>query len=136
LAVDDFALKAACDSARATFPNDQVVIQAHNNPGFDIRVGPQDQAVCYIEVKGTLAPVPRFYLSEGERLFSESHSDHYTLIVVFNINLGSGSYRLSIHHGAIGKEEFSLRPIQWLGMAPDGAIARPEADAHGFESGS
>ena len=58
-AVDEYAVDAANDVVRGIWPHSSVLVQPHNNPGFDILVGEADQPERYVEVKGTTLPLPR-----------------------------------------------------------------------------
>jgi Domain of unknown function (DUF3883) len=113
-AVDDFAMTTALTIVADLWPNEVVERQPHNNPGYDIRIGPPTTVERYVEVKGTTLPYPRFFLSEGERVFSLSESTRYTLLVIHSINLANNTYRLLRHDGAIEGRLFTLTPRQWI----------------------
>jgi hypothetical protein len=54
--VDQYAIEAAHAVVRGSWPESPVVVQAHNNPGYDILVGERNQPERYVEVKGTTLP--------------------------------------------------------------------------------
>lgn len=111
--VDVYAMQVVVEHLRGQFPGRPIETQLHNNPGFDIRVGTATDVICYVEVKGTQAPHPRFYLSEGERLFSEQHADMYMLVVVYAVDIARRDHKLFVHRGFISSERFELQPVQW-----------------------
>ena len=92
---------------------------AHNNEGFDILVGSGDRPVRYVEVKSTRADEPAFIISESERLFSRTHADRHSLVVVTGIDLQSGAHgHIYWYDGGVGVEQFRLKPLQWRGRGP------------------
>ena len=113
-AVEEFAVRMALDDVRRRYFHAEVERQPHNNPGFDILVRLSSDELLYIEVKGTARGYPQFFLTEGERRFSERQGDRYRLIVVYGINLDGGAYELFWHEGTVsGESGFSLNPVQW-----------------------
>lgn len=121
--VDEYAMGVALDHLRRLFPEDEVVPQPHNNPGFDIRVGSPKFLIRYVEVKGSRAPSPRFFLTEGERLFSIDHSDQYTLFVVYDIDLEHREHQYLVRHGSVSGDAITMAPTQWtcvISRASDG----------------
>lgn len=120
-AVDEYAMRIALGEAQRQFPRHAIVRMPHNNPGHDVRVQDATGVHRYIEVKGTQAPMPRFFMSEGERLFSENHADRYILLVVYAIDLGSESHRVWQSEGRMLQSHFALVPVQWYGE-----VAAPE----------
>jgi hypothetical protein len=112
-AVDEYAITAALAELSRVWPTEEIALQPHNNPGFDVRVGPSAAPVRYVEVKGTTLPLPQFFLSEGERAFSEREARQYTLLVVYGINLHQASHKLFSHQGAVSDDAFAFSPRQW-----------------------
>jgi hypothetical protein len=113
-AVEDFAVRVALDDLRRRYPPAAVERQPRNNPGFDILVRGSSDELLYIEVKGTARGYPQFFMTEGERRFSERQGDRYRLIVVYGINLDAGTYELFWHEGSVSVESgFGLNPVQW-----------------------
>ncbi|GAA0255665.1 DUF3883 domain-containing protein [Cryptosporangium japonicum] len=112
-AIDEFAIAEAKKIIDIAWAPAEVEIQPHNNPGYDIRVGPPNKAVRYIEVKGTTFKYPRFFLSEGERLYSVNESERYTLLVIHSIDLEAQSFEVFQHDGAIESEDFKMTTRQW-----------------------
>ncbi|MBD2128267.1 DUF3883 domain-containing protein [Microcoleus sp. ZQ-A2] len=112
--VDEFAMKVALREVRRIYPNEEVVQLPRNNPGFDIRVGADESVVAYVEVKGTQKPKPSFFMSEGERRFSEEKAAQYILLVVYDIKLDKEEYKLIEHRGAVAHQNFILTPTQWI----------------------
>lgn len=113
--IEGYAIQTAVDYLIERFPDLPVEVLHHSNPGYDIRVGTSADIHRYVEVKGTQSPQPRFYLSEGERLFSEQNADRYLLLVVYDIDLDRGQHRLIVHEGVISDKCFVLEPLQWIG---------------------
>lgn len=112
-AIDDYAIGVALAYAGQAWPSESVSLQAHNNRGFDIRVGAPARIVRYVAAKGTTLPVPRFFISEGERLFSARAAFKYTLLVVYAVDLTRAVHKLLRHDGAVSDQFFMLAPYQW-----------------------
>lgn len=113
-AVEEFAMRVALERARVLFPGRKIIQRSHNNPGFDILVEGDGSARHYIEVKGSTAPTPRFFLTEGERLFSAEHASDYTLMVIYSIDLETGDHHVLVREGPISSEGFQMTATQWL----------------------
>lgn len=118
VAVEEFAIAVALARVTATYGGLAVEEQSHSNPGFDIRVGPAGAPLRFVEVKGTMLQMPTFFITEGERYFSEVHAGRYTLMVIFSIDLAAHSYRVSEWNGPVSAELFNLSPLQWRGQTP------------------
>ena len=115
-AVDSYAMDAAAREIAARWPGALVERMPHNNPGFDIRVGPPSSELWFYEVKGTQASEPVFFLSEGERRFSIRESARYSLLVVVGISLRSETHTgLAERAGAVTGTGVALEPTQWRG---------------------
>jgi hypothetical protein len=112
--VDEIAMELALAHVRSSYPGRRVERMPHNNPGYDIRIE-GDGAVEYVEVKGTMRPLPHFYMSEGERLFGGRHAEHYSLLVVYGIDLGARTGTIVVRPGSLEGQDLSLRPVQWEG---------------------
>lgn len=94
----------------------RATVMARNNPGFDILIGTPSSPDRFIEVKGTQAAEPIFFMSEGERQFSLRNAARYTLFVVSGINLGKRTHsHETTREGAVEGDGFELRPSQWRG---------------------
>lgn len=116
LAVERYAVEVVLELLRTEHPGIEVVEQARNNPGFDVRVGPADDPLAYIEVKGTQAGEPVFWLTEGERKFSLANADRYELFVIAGIDLETaGAHLLHRRTGAVEGDGVTLEPSQWRG---------------------
>jgi hypothetical protein len=114
--VDKIAVQAALEHARREFPGYELQVMPHNNPGFDIRVGPADEVYRFVEVKGTQSGSPAFFLSEGERAFSHRESHRYTLMVITGIDLKVGGHRTIYSHvGQLDGASVELVAAQWKG---------------------
>jgi hypothetical protein len=111
--IDDYAMTAALVELARMWPGTEIARQPHNNPGFDVRVGPVDNVVRYVEVKGTSLPRPSFFLSEGERQFSELNASKYTLLVIHSIDVDGRHHEVFRHDGPIAQNAFLLSPRQW-----------------------
>jgi hypothetical protein len=111
--VDEFAVRVALRELKRRFPGEPVVEQPHSNPGFDIRVGPAEHPIRYVEVKGTQRRGPNFLLSEGQRRFSVENHDRFLLVVVFDIDLRRERHQLWLHDGAIDDGAFTMLPNRW-----------------------
>ena len=117
--VDEIGMEIAVREVGSRFPGLPVVEQPHNNPGFDILVGPAERPTRYVEVKSTRASQPVFNLSEWERRFSHANADNYSLIVVVGIDIATRSHAsIRWRDGAIDNKTFQLRPLQWRGRSP------------------
>jgi hypothetical protein len=115
-AVDRIAMILAREHVAARFPNAIVTSMPHNNPGYDIRVTEDGRVSRYVEVKGTTAPEPRFFLSENERQFSVDNADLYTLVVFSSIDLDAETAEVTTSRdGAIDRAEAALREVLWKG---------------------
>ncbi len=115
-AVEDFAVQRACAWLAARYRGCTVTVMPRNNPGFDIRVtDPQGSVVRFVEVKGTSAGQPSFYLSEGERQFSIAEAARFTLVVVWAVSLGTGECEISRSDGAVELPGIVLTPRQFQG---------------------
>lgn len=118
-AVEDYSVAAAVDAMAERF-GQQPVVMPRNNPGFDLRVGPEECPIRYVEVKGTQTAGPVFFMSEGERQFSIRNSALYTLVVVSGIDLATASHgSISVRDGAVAGKDVELRPTQWRGQLVD-----------------
>lgn len=111
--VELFAVRTAVAILSGEQPPETIRVMARNNPGYDILVGPADNPLVYVEVKGTRRGVPAFFLTEGERAFSHAHDSSYHLLVVYEIDLSSGSFKLWRYDGAVDEDAFILSPTQW-----------------------
>jgi hypothetical protein len=119
--VDAVAMTLAVDHARELFPSADVVAMPHNNPGFDVLIRDSHGPATHIEVKGTVSRTPRFFLSEGERLFSERHAHAYELWVFHSIDLVSHTGILRRRPGSlIDAVDVTLAPVQWAGWLETG----------------
>jgi hypothetical protein len=86
-----------------------------NNPGYDL-LAQTSAGPIYVEVKGTRGRRPRFFLSEGERLFSEANSERFMLLVVVEVDVETGgSGAIHVLHGQLTKASAGLHAHQWLG---------------------
>lgn len=131
-AVEDFAVRVALDEVRRRYPDATVERQPRNNPGFDILVRRPDTLVeqCYVEVKGTTRGYPQFFMTEGERQFSQRQGDRYHLVVVYRISFDRETYDVLWHEGPVSIESgFRLNPVQWS-IEVVGATATRSADTN------
>jgi Protein NO VEIN, C-terminal len=113
-AVDAYAMTAALAELARRWPDSIIERQRPNNPGFDVRIGPTIPALRYVEVKGTTLSYPRFFLSEGERAFSQCAADQYTLVVIYAIDLRNQIHKVFWHDGAVSDDSFVVTPRQWV----------------------
>jgi hypothetical protein len=128
--IDSYAMDAAEVEAVKRYPGAVVVRMPHNNPGYDIRVERGGNVVRYIEVKGTAGTDGAFFISEGERKFSEDTSNMYSLLVVREVDLDNKTHKTSWHNGPVSLAVFSLKVRQWQGLIPASALA-PNEPAEG-----
>ncbi len=129
--VDQIAIELALKTARVRFPDADVQEMPHNNPGFDIRVAIDDAITRYIEVKGTLKPTPRFFLTEGERQFSIANSDTYSLWVFHNLDAETRTGVLAEHDGSVNVAAVDLLPVQYAGRLRSTRSHAPDAASVG-----
>ncbi|QSE93908.1 DUF3883 domain-containing protein [Rhodococcus pseudokoreensis] len=115
IAVDQLAMSLAVEEACRRFPNSLVERMPHNNPGFDIQIQNDAEPTLYIEVKGTRAPEPQFFVTAGEISFSRTHSSHYSIWIFHSINLDTRDGILVEHAGELGDDSFDLQPTQFFG---------------------
>jgi hypothetical protein len=117
--VDEIAMSVATDWVVAQNPGADVIRMPHNNPGFDVQVMRNALPVRYVEVKGTQASEPLFFISEGERSFSAAHENQYTLVVVTGINVRTRDHgALHVREGEVTIVNSHLEPTQWRGRIP------------------
>ena len=121
--VDAYAMRAAINHLRTRLPGARIRAMPHNNPGFDIEVDGKT-AIRFVEVKGTQASVPRFFITEGERQFARANRPSYLLLVVYDIDRRSDRHRLLEHEAADIEDAFVLTPTQWVGALRDGHVPR------------
>jgi hypothetical protein len=112
--VDELAMLLAINEAEERWPESRIVRMPHNNPGFDIEVRQPDGVIGYIEVKGTQAPKPRFFISAGELAFSLAHSDEYSIWIFHSMDLKARTATFTAYDGAVEDARFKLQPIQFL----------------------
>lgn len=112
--VDAYAMRTAVAYLRTKYPAAVIKRMPHNNPGFDIEVSPSESSIIYVEVKGTQGVVPRFFMSEGERVFASTNSRRYSLLIIYDIDLVKESH-LMLEHAGEPEERFMLKPSQWTG---------------------
>ncbi len=118
-ALEAFAVRVALDELRRRYSGSTPEPQPRNNPGFDILLRGSDPDL-YVEVKGTERGAPLFFLTDGELEFSKHNPDRFRLIVVYDIQIDQGTYKVYWHEGAISSEGgFRLRPVQWACSVSD-----------------
>lgn len=113
--IEEISVKYAVAEIKKWYPQAQVEVMSHNNPGFDILVTEQSQVIRYIEVKGTQTDKPVFHLTETERKFSKNNSLLYTLVVIWMINLNDKTYKITKHDGEVSIGDI-LKPYRYLGL--------------------
>ena len=96
---------------RDEFPTAAIREQPRNNPGYDVLI--TGAPISFVEVKGTTSSEVAFFMSDGERCFSEKHSDQYRLYVVFGIDLVHGTHRVFCHSGPVDLALFDIVPVQY-----------------------
>lgn len=111
--IERFSVEIVASELRSRHPLALVEVQPRNNPGFDILVE-QAGGKLYVEVKGTGRNVPVFFMTEGERRFSQRHAGSYCLAVVYAIDTKTGAFRTFWHEGPITEHLFALSPVQWV----------------------
>lgn len=112
--IEEISVGHALSEVKKLYPTAKIEVMHHNNPGFDILVTEQNRVTRYIEVKGTQSDRPVFHMTETERRFSKNNSSLYSLLVVWNLNLSDGTYKISRYDGEISIGEI-LRPYRYLG---------------------
>jgi hypothetical protein len=108
-------MRTAVNYLRARFPTATVTRMAHNNPGYDVHIVIKDGEFLFVEVKGTQSASPRFFISEGERLFAERNLSRYVLLIVYDIDRSAETHQVLAHEGNPISEAFDLAPTQWIG---------------------
>jgi hypothetical protein len=114
--VDELAMLLAVAQAEERWPESRTVRMPHNNPGFAVEVRHPDGVIGYVEVKGTLAPKPRFFISAGERAFAAAHADNYSIWIFHSVDLDARTATLTSYNGVVDDDRFELRPTQFLGQ--------------------
>ena len=113
--------RAVADLLLARFPDARITDMPTNNPGFDL--GTDIPGFRYVEVKGTQAGFPRFFLSEGERQFGSAHRDEYLFAVVFGMDLAAETHRgIELSRAPLGSAH-GLEVFQWVGVLPIRSMA-------------
>lgn len=113
--VEAISVAAAVTAIEERF-GEPVKVMPHNNPGYDLRVGPADAPTRYVEVKGTQSAAPVFFMSDGEREFSIKNDDRYTLVVVSGIDVEAGTHAsLTVRDGGLVGTDVDLQTSQWRG---------------------
>ncbi|MGH3726502.1 MAG: DUF3883 domain-containing protein [Mycobacterium sp.] len=113
--VDELAMTLALAEASRRWPDAEIRRMPHNNPGFDIEILHQTGAIQYIEVKGTRASEPRFFITAGEVAYSHAHPDKFSIWIYHSMNLYSRAAALIEHDGPVAETSFELQPLQYLG---------------------
>ncbi|TYQ10325.1 UNVERIFIED_ORG: uncharacterized protein DUF3883 [Gordonia westfalica J30] len=113
--VDDLAMTLALGEAARRWPGADVRRMPHNNPGFDIEVRQSGGDIHYIEVKGTRASEPRFFISAGEVAYSRAHVGSYSIWIYHSMDLEQQTAKFAEHDGAVVGDHFELRPVQFFG---------------------
>ena len=114
--VEEYAVSCVRELLEHRFRGATVRVMPRNNPGYDIRVtAPDGSLLRYAEVKGTALPSPVFFISEGERRFSERESRRYTLFVAHTVNLAARTHVMTEHDGEVTMAGASLKPVTWSG---------------------
>jgi hypothetical protein len=115
LEVDEIAMELAMKEALARWPRHEVQQMPHNNPGFDIEIKKGGAPVHYIEVKGTRAHYPRFFISAGEVAHSERFAHCYSIWIYHSLDVLARTAELAEHTGAVTKAHFDLQTRQYFG---------------------
>ncbi|SRR6266568_8249567 len=123
--IDAYAIRAAINHLRTRLPGARIRAMPHNNPGFDIELD-GETAIRFVEVKGTQASAPRFFITEGERQFAHANRPSYLLLVVYDIDRRSDRHQLLEHEAAEIEDAFALTPRQWVGTLRDGPVPGDE----------
>ena len=115
--IERYSVDVAMKELRGRYPGHPIREMPHNNPGYDIHVGDPLHPLQFVEVKGTQRLDPVFFLTEGERIFSKTHSDQYQLMVVYGIDLEARTHSLKTWDGAL-QCLVELEVTQWRGRLP------------------
>lgn len=114
-AVDDLAMSLAFTEAELRWPEVTVERMPHSNPGYDIEVRHPAGDIRYIEVKGTRAAEPSFFITAGEVAYSHQHPDRYSIWIFHGMNLDAGTATLTEYDGPVSEAHFELQPVQYRG---------------------
>lgn len=122
--IEEFAIDRAVEWLQRQFAGCRTEVMPRNNPGYDLRLLNGEGVVLrFVEVKGTSAGTPSFFISEGERRFSITEGHRFILIVVWAIDLRTGESRVSTCPGPVGEPSATLLPRQFLGTLRDDTAA-------------
>ena len=113
--VDEIAMELAMREATSRWPANEIRRMPHNNPGFDIEIRDEAGPIFYVEVKGTRATDPRFFISSGEVAHSVKNADRYSIWIFHSLDIKARTATLAAHDGAVTKENFDLQPKQYFG---------------------
>jgi len=114
--VEQFAVCHAVKLLQLNYPGTEVLVQARNNPGYDILVH-SSPGPLYVEVKGTRSLTPQFFATNNEVNFSSSFASQYLLMVFYAVDTANDKFQLVQHRGAI-RPALELEPIQFLCRFP------------------
>lgn len=114
--VDQLAMELALLEAERRWPSSNIVRMPHNNPGFDIEVRHAVGDTHFVEVKGTLAATPRFFISAGELAFSNSNAESYSIWIFHSMDIKARTATFVDYNGVVDEIAFDLHPVQFRGM--------------------
>ncbi len=115
LLVDEIAMELAMKAAAARWPTNEIHKMPHNNPGFDIEIRDESGPIHYVEVKGTRAPDPRFFISSGEVEHSVKNAERYSIWIFHSMNTETRTATHASHDGPVTVEHFHLYTKQYFG---------------------
>ena len=116
--VEEYAVDVVAGKLRAENGPGSVRVMPRNNPGYDIQLLLLGRLHRFVEVKGTAAPAPVFFLTEGERKFSTAEAHRYTLFVVYNVKRDAGTHDVAEWRGEVTVDGCNLVAAQWRGRLP------------------
>ncbi len=108
-ASDEAGMGVALKAAAIRWSGATIERMSHGNPGYDIHVSwPGGER--FVEVKSTAGVAPVFFLSEGQRLFSERHADRFSLLVVTECFTAKS---VAWRDGALNGGDLRLEPTKY-----------------------
>ena len=117
--VDAAAIPVAVRLTSERFPESDVSVQPHSNPGYDLLVKRGGRILRFVEVKASVRADGAFFMSEYQRCFSKEHPSKYSLLLLSQFDPDSGRCSFSWFDGDIC-DQLNLSPIRY-----QGSLAKP-----------
>jgi hypothetical protein len=114
-AIEDYSRAQTIRRLASDHPGIDIEEMAYNNPGFDLKTNVS--GLEFVEVKGTQADTPRFFMSEVERSWWNQNQSRYAVYTVYGIEL-SARRHVGIRRFSDAPDTYEwLKPHKWFGVA-------------------